>query len=249
MITTTQPTIQRAARVVADEIDVIAAERDAFRQLLARLDRIDAGAVPASTRVSAVGASGGTGSLLYARSGSTGERMSAVRTAYRETVMAAAHYDCEYGDSLPESLRTEFGESLAEQIVADGPLTPMVRNAFVDAARDAMSDRTRFLDILRTEQSSLETAERELNAIESRVVELSETVPGEATAELDCLESRCVDVAEDRQELIHDRSVRSMSGVGSNGLLAYLYGDMEARCPVLSDASSCLRTIRAVRDD
>jgi predicted RNase H-like nuclease (RuvC/YqgF family) len=251
MVTTTQPTIQHAKRIVEDEIDVVAAERDAFERLLTRLDRLDA----TTGRTAPVDAGAGGGSLLLARGGPSQDGMAAVRTAYRETVMAAPHYEREYGDSLAASLRTEFGDSLAEQVVAGGPLTPVVREALVDAAREALSDRTRFLDVLRTEQQSLESSERELDAVEARVVRLADSLRDPPTDvervrdELDRLETRCAAVTTERQELVHDRSSRAMSGVEEDSLLAYLYDDVDARCPALADASACLRTIQSVRRD
>jgi hypothetical protein len=250
MVTTTQPTIQRAKSLVEDEIDVVAAERDAFRRFLTRLDRVES--TPESA-VAPTNAGAGGGSLLLAPRDTARDGTEAVRTAYRETVMAVAHYDREYGDSLPASLRTEFGESLAEQVLVDGPLTPVVREALVSAAREALSDRDRFLDVLRTERRSLRETERELDAVEARVVELAgDATEAEAAtvgAELDRLEARCAAAATDRQELIHDRSSRAMSGLDANSLLVYLYGDVDAQCPALADVSSCLRTIESVRRD
>jgi hypothetical protein len=246
MITTTQPNVERARATVAEEVDIVAAERNAFQRLLARLSRLETtdGAVART-------AGGAAGGSLLVRSTPAQDGTEAVRTAYRETVMAVPHYDREYGDSLPASLRTEFGDRLAEQVVDDGPLTPMLQQALLGAVREAVSDRSRFLDVLGTERRSLEESERELDAVESRTAELAEasTDSADRVDELDRLESRCATVSRRRQELIHDRSSRDMSGVGGGSLLAYLYDGTDTRFPVLADASSCLRTIEAVRRD
>jgi len=149
---------------------------------------------------------------------------------------------------------TETSEALAEHVTQDGTLRPPVHDALVEAARDARDDRRRFLSTLRREQESLEAAERELNEIELEVFSLQKDIPGapsERLATIDerlqTLERRGAELARRRQERIHDRPGRYLSGVDETSLVEYLYGEGETRCPVLADATECLETIRRHR--
>jgi ABC-type transporter Mla subunit MlaD len=250
MIQTRQPTIDRALIRVEEEIDIVEAERDAFARFLARLE--DASA----TAFDATGPTTGGGSTAL----TTGEaRQSAelrqIRQAYRETVMALPHYEREYGDTLRESLAEELGETLAGHLVDGQVLAPPVREALVAAVERARNDRGNFRRLLRRERESLETVASELNDIEARLVELDARISTASESKhlatvdstLAEMEQKCTDLATARQETIHGRTARQVSGIDGCSLVGYLYGGLETATPALSDIASCLDSIRHQR--
>jgi hypothetical protein len=250
MTRATQPTIDRARALVEREIRLVDRERAAFVRFLARLDEMD---TPRSE--SSVAASGGPVALAAPET-TPSAQLRAVRTAYRETVMAVSHYEQEYGDTLRESVAAEFGSPLAGHLAERESLTPAVYSGLLEAGERARADRTEFLRRLRRELQSLERAAAELNEIEVEVVELSERVDAASTsarlADIDSslatLEQRCTDCANSRQATIHGRSSGAIAGVDGTSLLQYLYAD-ETRTvtPVLSDVGSRLDAIRHQR--
>lgn len=252
MIEATQPHIERAKSTVEAEIDVVAAERDAFASFLSRLHDIQPAArkSPAPDAPSRAAPTPSGIAIRSARDGQADE-LAAVRTAYRETVMDTPHYAREYGDTLAESLATEAGEALAEHVTQGGTLRPEIHDTLVEAAERARDDRRQFLSTLRREHDSLEAAESELNEIERAVFSLQREIPGASSEQLAALDDRLqaferrgAELARRRQELIHNRQGRLLSGIDGSSLVEYLYGDMETRCPALADTADCLDTIR-----
>jgi hypothetical protein len=251
MIEATQPHVERAVSTVEAEIDVAATERDAFRSFLARLHDIRP-ATATTTTSPGREPSVPSGTVIQTVQDDTStDGLAAVRRAYRETVMDTPHYEREYGDTLAESLATETSAALAEHVTRGGRLRPSVRNAFVGAAEQASDDRRRFLSTLRRERDSLETLASELNEIEREVFSLQQDIPGAASGQLavidqrlQALERRGAELARQRQELIHNRQGPLLSGIDGTSLVEYLYGEMETRCPALTDAADCLDVIR-----
>jgi hypothetical protein len=239
----TQPTVEAAEARVEEEITIIEAERGAFERFVGRVEDVQV------TRPGSAEPPAGPTATLAGRTGAKGGAAVAVREAYRETVMAVPHYEAEYGETIAEHMTAEFGAGLAGQILNGGALTPLVRGALVDAAREAVAERTRFFRRLRTERDSLETVREELNAVETAAFDLHGRIRGATTDEateidgrLATLESRCTDLADRRQELIHGRG--QVSGIEGDSLLRYLYADLETVCPALADITDCLETIR-----
>lgn len=250
MVQTRQPTIDRALSRVEDEIDIVEAERDAFARFLARLEDASATAFDATGPTT-----GGGSTALTTGDARQSAELRQIRQAYRETVMALPHYEREYGDTLRESLAEELGETLAGHLVDGQVLAPPVREALVAGVERARDDRGQFLGLLRRERASLETVASELNDIEARLVELEARVSAASEsgrlAAIDStlaeLERQCTDLATARQETIHGRTARQVSGVDGCSLVGYLYEDMETTTPALSDATSCLDSIRHQR--
>lgn len=251
MVRTTQPTIERARDRLEEEIELVDRELAAFRRFVARLHEMS-GERPTPGGTNA----GGGPALATVRESTPSEGLRAVRAAYRETVMAVAHYDREYGDTLAESLAAELGETLAGHVVDGRVLTPRLYEALRAASERARDDRGDFLRHLEQEQESLCEVATELNEIESRLVELEARIGraptsahlGEVDDALGALEARCTDLANRRQATIHGRSVAKISGVEGASLVQYLYADRLATVtPALSDLADCLDAIRNQR--
>jgi hypothetical protein len=251
MVRTRQPTIDCATALVDEEIELVEREQEAFERFLARVR--ETGAMgPGVVRGEGTGGS----TLLAAAETRPSERLRAVRTAYRETVMAVPHYEREYGDTLQGSVAAELGETLAGHVADGQVLTPALYDALVEASERARDDRADFLQYLRRERESLRGAASELNDVERRAVELGERVDAASTSaqlasvdeSLAALERRCTDLTNRRQATIHNRGVGELSGVDGTSLVQYLYADgMETVAPVLSDAASRLDAIRHQR--
>jgi hypothetical protein len=250
MVQTRQPTIDRALTRVEEEIDIVEAEREAFARFLARLEDASATAFDATGPTT-----GGGSTALTTGDARQSAELRQIRQAYRETVMALPHYEREYGDTLRESLTEELGETLAGHLVDGRVLAPPIREALVAGVERARDDRGQFRGLLRRERASLDTVASDLNDIEARLVELEAQVSAASEsgrlAAIDStlaeLEQQCTDLATARQETIHGRTARQVSGVDGCSLVGYLYGDMETTTPALSDAASCLDSIRHQR--
>lgn len=249
MVQTRQPTIERAITLVEAEIELLEDEADAFERFLGHLHDI-------GTSGSNTAASGGPPVGMVGAKTVPTEGVREVRRAYRETVMATPHYEEEYGDTLRESVAEELGERLAGHIADGELLTPAIHEALIRASEEARDNRRYFLRHLHQERESLQDIEAELNDIERSVADLVECIRAASTSsqlasidtELAALERQCVNVANRRQSTIHDRSVRTLSGVDGISLVRYLYAEMETVTPAISDVATLLGTIRCQRE-
>jgi hypothetical protein len=250
MVRTRQPTIDRALALVDEETALIETERKAFERFLARLRD-----VPATGLEGASQATGGGPTALTTGEATSSDALRRIRRAYRETVMAVPHYDREYGDTLRESLTEELGGTLASHVVDGLVLTPPIHDALVGAAEQVRDDRDSFLQQLRRERESLQTVADELNDVEAQLVELDERIEAATRStrlaaldqRLESLERRCSELATRRQERIHNRRARELSGVDAVSLAGYLYGDLETDTPALADIASRLEAVRTHR--
>lgn len=251
MVQTKQPTIERARTVVGEEIELVSAELDAFEQFLSRLGDVQVDDAPTG---GASRGGHGTATLVVGDAGPADE-LAAIRSAYRETVMDVPHFEDEYDETLRENLAAETGDLLAYRVAEGGTLTPTVYGALREACEGCRDDREDFLGQLERERDSLREVEAELNDIETRVVELQgrlseaseSTEFASVDAELQAIERRCTDLANRRQEVIHNRAARVLSGVDDASLVGYLYGELETVTPALTDVGSCLELVRHCR--
>lgn len=159
------------------------------------------------------------------------KQLGRVCTAYRETVMSVPHYDEVYGESLVENVMLELGEEMAEGLrTKQGGFTAPYKQALVRTARDAASERQRFVDTLADEADSLSTAQQSLSDL---VVELDGmSVPQwyEATF-TETLDG----IVRERQEHL-DRQV-SLPDENRSSLCSMLYDEEPWTFPVLTAAT------------
>lgn len=242
MVSVTDPCLDRAMEIVQSEIDILTAERDAFDDFLARLADISTDHLDVSP--TDVGTAGAT---VVDQSQPT-SNLEAVRTAYRETVMAVPHYESEYGESFVEHLGAEVDATLASQIAHGTVLTEPVLAALRAATEDGRSNRHDLIAELQRERDSLTQVVSTLTEIERQTHRIGTQLPADTQdslgAELTALETRCADLANTRQQTIHGRAATAWSGVDEDSLLRYLYADLETETPALSAIGSCLATIR-----
>ncbi|MFB6191715.1 MAG: hypothetical protein ABEI11_00155 [Haloarculaceae archaeon] len=180
------------------------------------------------------------------RTEAPGADLAAVRTAYRETVMAVDHYGAVYGDDLPESLAAEFGPELAVAVGdgAVGVLTPQLRGALVEAADESRDDRARFVDTLDGELGSLRAAAESVGDLLARLDGgdgAGPAVPGEGAAVLDRLDA----IAARRQERLNRRP--EFHRADGHDLCSYLYADADWTYPVLAGVARFRSVLEARR--
>ncbi|QSG04717.1 DUF7260 family protein [Halapricum desulfuricans] len=243
-----QPHIDRALAAVETERDVLQAERDAFQTLLRRVSAIEVDTGGPVARPGAVTA------VSVPRSSGEARGLEAVRSAYRDTVMAVPHYDEEYDESLRENLAAEFGAQLAARVVDGNALTRQVRDGLLDACRQSREERKRVLQHVERERDRLVAFETRLSEIERSIIEAGAAIASASGSRelsridrrLATLQSRCLDLADDRQAQVQAPSQTDIPGTDF-GLHEYLYGEMETPAPVLSDVAACLETIRRHR--
>lgn len=242
MVSVTYPCLDRAMDIAQTEIDILTAERDAFDDFLARLADVSTDCLDVSP--TDVGTAGAT---LVDQSQPT-TNLDAVRTAYRETVMAVPHYESEYGESFVEHLGAEVDATLANQIAHGTVLTGPVLAALKGAIDTGRTNRHDLISELQRERASLERVGSTLTEIERQTHRIGTQLPADTKdsleAELAALETRCADLAKSRQQTIHGRAATAWSGVDEESLLRYLYADLETETPALSAIGSCLITIR-----
>lgn len=251
MVETRQPTIERASAIVEREIELVTDEQEAFERFGSRLRDVTPSTPEAAGR--STDPAGAT--ALVASRSVPAPGMTEIRTAYRETVMDVPHYDSEYGDSLRDSMQAEFGEQLARHVVDGQALVPVIHEALLEASAAANDDRGDYCQLLERERDSLQSIESDLNDLEARVVDLGEritaTTESSELASIDAtlrsIETECTDLANERQQVIHNRTTRSFSGIEASSLVRYLYDGTGFVFPALTDISTCLDSVRHER--
>lgn len=245
--------IQRvsAARAeVAEERSRTATEQDAFARFARQVARLDPSRpAPQTTRADGMGVAAAVSSHSPPDRG-----LEAVREAYRATVMAMPHYEEEYDESMARHMREEFGGEVATA-VSDGPgLTPELRQALMDRAREAAIERDRLMRRLDREAESLDAADDQLASITAEL----EAAEGSSLDELGFerlvdewnrlgeLESRVSRLLGRRQETLGSNGL-SGRGAGQQSLYEYLYADLDTTFPILSDGSVLADRVKGAR--
>jgi hypothetical protein len=237
--------LRDAIDAVDREIECVSDERAAFDRFRARLTDIEP-VEPSRASSADVGISATAVSVQ--RNPASTAPLRAVRTAYRETVMAVPHFDREYGETLETNIATEFGAEVASQVVGGRQLTPPLYRALLRGSETASDEREQFCRTLERERESVATVRQRLADVDRRLDDIDQRLDeldgerGDAAAEtrnrldarLDDLEAVCADVAADRQDLLHCRPEVRLSGVTGTSLNTYLYGEFDASCPALA---------------
>ena len=238
-------TLRRERERTADEREAFVAFRRAVRDVPAR-DRPASSApplVPATTGLSA-GPSGEVRSPAGTRT---------VREAYERTVMGVPHYEEEYGDTLVESLETEFPPEVATGLTTLDRLTPGLKRAVLDATDAALAEREEFLGALDAETDSLRGSTDRLVAVAEEVDALAdEPMPDfgaqdAVRARLGALADRCDAIADDRQTTLREWRDRFDPPAGIPDLPRYLYADLDATYPVLAAVAATGERVTRLR--
>ena len=230
--------LDEAREAIAAERDRASEELAAFEAFARRIRTLE----PSQPRLS-------DGGVPLVDAGQGPDELAVVRQAYRETVMAVAHHDTEFGETLQEAIAAEFSPEVAAAVANGGQLTPGLHAALLRGASNACDRREQILRDLSDEQEAVDAATGTLGpAVETARTALeatdSATTP-ELVAEADRLayhESRVEELLADRQTTIH--SVEQERAAWYD----YIYGELWSPHPVLSAGTATLDRLSAARD-
>jgi len=136
--------LREAIETTEQEQETIRAEQRAFEEFAREVQSLS----PQPAQPSAAGA-------VSTDVTTTGAPLGAVRSQYRETVMATADFEEAYDETLEEHLTAEFGPDLAAVVTGGGQLTAPVQQLLVQQAEAAVTQRERLLAEVETERASL----------------------------------------------------------------------------------------------
>lgn len=236
------PYIPRVIEAIDEEESQVVSERDAFerfRKQTARLDTSAERATATSHRQTVV------------QSARTDSGLRDVAETYRETVMGVAHYDDVYGDTLTESMASEFGDSVAVAVATADGLTPDLRQTILDAAEQAITSREEYLDVLNTEKEYLtdvrERLAKDLTLLEN--IDVSSLPPCALSDEwrrLERLLDRYDRIAGKRQRHLNDTLDPTIAG--GRDLCEYLCETLPVDYPVLAAVAEIVARIETMQD-
>lgn len=241
--------IPKALSIVSEEHDRARAERDAFEAFKRRLSDIEP-----CLRHSTTQSAHSLGSELASAPHSPGAQLQRVQQAYRETVMAVAHYEEDYGQSLAADLREEFTDEIAIAVTTGEQFTPHLKTAVQQHATNAQTERTQLLQDIEDEQTGLEQAKQTMGPItdalqafdESLLVNQSFPALQDQYERFCEYEEQCTAVVEQRQQHHHETPRQWPNGeVGD--LQWYLYADLPVQYPVLADGATLINQLEAAQ--
>lgn len=230
---------------VAQEIEEVAAERDAF---LAFTDRIEG--IPVDRTASAVATPHSIQTL-----DSGGPPVDDIASAFEETVMSLPHYADTYGEDPISQMAIELDADLVASLNRPGTLSETAKEGLRQQAADAASKREDLLAILEEEHDELEAAEADVDSIlavlrrmnDRHLSETPYSALGEHHEELGTLRERVNGLVEDRQRTIH-KHIRTLTWNREDVTLQeYLYGEGDTTYPVLTTATRLDRLIGRAR--
>lgn len=236
-----------AREIVHEERKRVRAEREAFERFHERI--VDLPTVETAPLA-------GPPSAFSGVSTDGPDQLQRVRKAYRETVMSTPHYDEEYDDTVVESMAAEFGSTIAAQLQADGPLTPVLKGQLLQAATQSRQRRERFLPSLEREAETLTRMEGTTTEIGSRLDCVSTRLPSELSfRELVATDTRLRDDERRCEELLSERQRQRTDGhtalavpeASVPDLQTYLYQPLSVTYPVLADVTELVERIQRTR--
>lgn len=226
---------------VREERDLVQKEIDAFGRFESRVEQVPCVSGVQST--STVPAGGITVQTVATP-------VQKLENAYRTTIMSTPHYEAEYGDTLEESVRTEFDEAISQVVTGAVPYTPLAKSRLLNASEAARHRRSTLLDDLDRERTDLSTAltqfeewTTEMRRIHERITQWPDCWASEELARLDQIHEACESLSAERQQRIRRHAGCGWRGVASAGFVQYLYQDASFSMPILADISSICRQL------
>jgi hypothetical protein len=216
--------IESALAHLDEEVTQLRAEQQAFEQFAEQVAALTVAPSQPATRPT----------VTAMTDGPPAATTRAICAAYRETVMALPHYDDVYGDSLAESLAHEFGPDIGTALTEEMPVTTLIQQQVCTAATQAASERAAVLETLAAERSALETAYETLTTLSQQAASRIDEVAtqDEAALPTPSLDTRCEQLATDRQHQLQTRSLSPHHD--GHDIATYLYQDTDWTYPVLA---------------
>jgi hypothetical protein len=229
--------IETALACLDEEVTQLRAEQQAFERFAERVAALRVAPSQPASRPA----------MTSVTDGPTAGTTRDICAAYQDTVMALAHYDDVYGDSLADSLAHEFDPDIASALTEEMIVTSLLQQYVCTAATQAASERSAFLETLATERSALETAQDTLaTLVQQAAIRTDEEAAPQAAPSappLETLEIRCDQLATDRQHQLQTRSLATYRD--GHDIAAYLYQDTDWTYPVLAAVARLIDRLRA----
>lgn len=201
------------------------------------------------------GAARGGATLAQSNVVETQSQLSAVRSAYEDTIMSVPHYEEDYGEPLAANMAAELGEDVTVAVHDGERLTPQVKRALVQKSDDARKERASFLRTLGKEAEWLEDAEETFTDIDAQVADIRDDRRLQQSFSdlqrdwhtLDELETECTDVLERRQRHLDHGAAGSHWRDDWHRLCSYLYELRPVTYPILADGTLLLDRIQTTK--
>lgn len=231
--------LKRAVTCVDDERSILQSERAAFRELREF--------VRSTQPVSMSHGGAPTARTVVQSRGSTAEFVD----VYRETVMEVDHYESQYGEPVEENMAMELGAETATAIQANTELNPLLHRKLQVAIDESIQQRSRLLDVLDGERTSLRRVLEDYQTIDRRIGEIPDCRADVAPFEelerhwnrLSDLEDCCEQSIRSRQQRIAERQTSALDLDNHVTFHDYLYGTLDSRFPVLETGLELLDRI------
>lgn len=248
-------------QMVDAEIARTNAERDAFDSFHSRLSELPGLAQQPTARETGAGGAGSEGGLSVRsqtdRRRAASDTIAAIQTAYEETVMDLSFYEGEYGDTYPESLRSEFGGDVAIALTRSECFTSAVRSSLLNRVDAALTERERLLDICHTEREALNGTRSDVISVAEECRSIASVVFDQQNYEelqyhrdrLLRLRENCETIVRRRQTTLNSRRERYELPDEDPDFCPYIYRDSEDSYPLLSLCSSLVARIAATQHD
>lgn len=239
--------IASARSLLEEERTRVTDEAEAFAAFARRVSDVEIATMPVTD--------GGPAMTTALEAPPPDDGIETVRDAYRDTVMAVPHYDAEYDETLQTNMRLEFGEDVADAVDRGETLTPQLKGTLIERSRTAQRQRVALVGQLDVESDALDEAETTLRHCRQSADRLEEATLDDCTfdelsAEWRLLEDRrqaAESLLENRQETIQQREQETGARPGGPSFEQYLYDQVDATYPVLSEATSLVERIEAAR--
>ena len=234
---------------VRTERRLVTTEAKAFD---AFLDRVESITPDRSASMSAVQAGG------YEREQSGGG-LSAIRSAYEQTVMSCDHYDDEYGDTYAESVTAEFGPEVGVLLAEGSALQPHLKRALVDRVRTCRDDREHLLEMIEMESESIDAVAAAFRSIKDELQGFAVCPDSDGAGSygaleaewrrLDALTEQVRELSATRQQAIVAQRRRFHLPIDAPDMPVYLYQELDSDYPLLSEIVRLQREIQACRSE
>lgn len=249
--------IDDAASRVRSERDAIEAKIDAIERFADRVGELSPEPTPPTAQRAAVGT--GMGSR---GSHSTKDRCRVVRRAFDETIRPHSVEDVDDSESIHETIRAEFSESLAVALAptTETSFSPTLKRAILSEAGARRAETDVLCRALEREVSHLDDwcaavddiTEWVATTDQTPLVDLGFDALRRRHETLAAHRDRCEDIARKRQAFLRRTTSRGGEiALGHENLIPYLYEDFPVDHPVLATVArldeTCADCQRIVR--
>jgi hypothetical protein len=181
-------------------------------------------------------------------------RTTALRLAYRETVMAVDHFDTDYDEPVNTHMAAEFGDDLATIVCEDRPLSRPICLSIVEATTQRRKHRQSLIEMIESEMEELDRTKDEFQAINRDWRQLPSTNEWSDHETLFAIhetvekfESQLDQIVSRRQRFLRKTPSGRVNNFGGLWWGEYLYENCDWTFPILSDVADIAARLHDVR--